>query len=330
MAIQKYNYIDTIQPLVPSLYLDREDLNYGVEEELTYKVLARYLKLIESASSVFFHVSGMTLEELQARFVPANKLTRVTPDVVNDYVFAPLGKDLTDYTASSDFEDFLTGSALSAVILNGDYDGANENKAFRLLFSGDAGVIPGLSSLYPEVSTVSLAHDKLVEKLGLLYFLNSSGPGFGFTTVPKSATHSNLSSLASSLWVEKIFKGKTVTEEDCLHTLAEFIWKNRDSGYPELKADAYIPEAYLSSTSQVSGETYLSGTQQLDAYKTALSLWVNANMDTSPIIKDSLDVFVSSTLVPTKFANSGSLFKFLRALGFASYDLNHVVDSLSD
>ena len=76
MSIQKYNYIDHIVPLVPSLYTDREDVNHGVEEELSYKVLANYLKLVEH-SREFFDVSNLTLTDIQARFVPANKLTHL-------------------------------------------------------------------------------------------------------------------------------------------------------------------------------------------------------------------------------------------------------------
>lgn len=332
MSIQKYNYIDHIVPLVPSLYTDREDVNHGVEEELSYKVLANYLKLVEH-SREFFDVSNLTLTDIQARFVPANKLTRVTPQDVDDYVFAPLGLRLTDYTASSEFENILTTNALGAIILNGEQ--SYESSAFRLFFSGNDDNIPGLQTLYPEVSTVSLAHDKLVDKLGLLYFLNCSGPvaftGLSTPTGFRPITHVELSSLSlSGLWVEKIFKGETVNEEHCLNTLAEFIWKNREAGYTTLNANRFIPQEFLSGTSQISTETYLSGTQLLDAYKTSLGLWTNPDMDKSTIVKDSVSVFLSSNLIPTKFANSGALSKFLRALGYASYDLNHVVDSLGD
>jgi len=325
MSIQKHNYIDHIVPLVPSLYLDREDLNHGVEEELSYKVLAHYLRLVSTASSVF-PVSGLSAAELQARFVPANKLTRVTSRDINDYVFAPLGLEIADYTASSDFETVLTSSVLSAIILNGEDQYRSD--AFRLWVSGDGNSVPGVSGLYPEVSTVSLAHNKLVEKLGLLYFLNCSGP---VPLAGRDADHVELSSLSvSSLWIDKIFKGKTVTEEDCLATYFEYVWKNREFGYSTLAAHNVMPAEFLSSTAEVSSQTYLSGTQLLDAYKSSLGLWTNTNMDDSPFVKDSVEVFLSSTLIPTRFANSGSLSKFLRALGYASYDLNHVVDSLQD
>jgi len=325
MGIQKYNYIDHISPLVPSLYTEREEVNYGVEEELSYKVLASYLKLVEAAKEIF-NVSGLTTNEIRSRFVPSNKLSRVTPQDVEDYVFAPLGLSLVDYTASSEFESIMTTSALSSIILNGEQ--SYQNDAFRLIFSGNDREAPGLKTLYPEVSTVSLAHDKLVDKLGLLYFLNSSGP------VPfagRDADHVELSSLSlSSLWLGKIFKGESVTEENCLGVFSEYVWKNRDYGYPTLNASRFIPQEFLSGTSQVASTTYLSGTQLLDAYKTSLSLWTNPNMDKSTIVDDSVSVFLSSNLIPTKFANSGSLSKFLRALGYASYDLNHVVDSLGD
>ena len=323
MTIQKYNYIETINHLVPSLYTDREELNFGVEEELSYKTLAYYLKLVENASSLFQSSAIGSISELQAKFVPANKLTRVTSDAFNDYVLAPLGYDWKDFTASSELVTFMEASGLSATILNSDY---RTNQAFALWFSGDNSNVPGVSSLYPEVSTVGLAHDTLVDKLGLLHLLNSPGPSIA----SKNANHVELSSLASSLWSENLYQGKTVTEKDCLNVLYEYIWKNREYNYPSLNASRFMPAEFVSSTSQVSGETYLSGTQLLDAYKTSLGLWVDENMDSSPMVRDSLEVFTSSTLIPTKFANSGSLSKFLRALGYATYDIHHVVDSIGD
>ena len=323
MANQKFNYIDSITPLVPSMYIDRESLSYGTTEELSYKTLSYFLKLVGDASSLFESSSINSVAQLQSKFVPGNKLTRVTPDVVSNYLLAPLGKRWEDFSASSEFVTFMEASGLSSITLSPSY---STNQMFALWFSGNDGIIPGVSSLYPEVSTVSLAQDKLLEKFGLLHILNSSGAAI----VSKHAQHTELSSLASSLWTENLYNGSSVDEETCLHILTEYIWNNREYSYANLDAEKYIPQEFLSSTAQVSGETYLSGTQLLDAYKTSLSLWLNKDMDSSPMVQDSLDVYLSSTLIPTKFANSGSLNKFLRALGYASYDIHHAVDSLGD
>jgi len=323
MANQKFNYIDSITPLVPSMYIDRESVSYGSTEELSYKTLSYFLKLVGDASSLFESSSINSVAQLQSKFVPGNKLTRVTPEIVNNYLLAPLGKQWEDFSASSEFVTFMEASGLSSITLSPSY---STNQMFALWFSGNEGAIPGVSSLYPEVSTVGLAQDKLLEKFGLLHILNSSGA----TIVSKHAQHTELSSLASSLWTENLYGGSSVDEEACLHVLSEYIWKNREYAYVNLDAEKFIPHEFLSSTAQVSGETYLSGTQLLDAYKTSLSLWLNKDMDSSPMVQNSLDVYLSSTLIPTKFANSGSLSKFLRALGYASYDIHHAVDSLSD
>ena len=323
MTIQKYKYIDSINPLVPSLYTDREDLSFGVEEELSYKTLAHFLKLVGNVSSFFDSSSVSSVAELQSKFVPANKLTRVNSDTVNDYLLAPLGKDWKSFAASSEFVTFMDASGFNATKL-----GATQtNPQFALWFSGDEGTVPGVSSLYPEVSTVPLAQDKMIEKFGLLHFLNSSGPALPSS---KPVAYVSLPSLTKSLWTENLYGGSSVDEETCLHVLAEYIWKNRELGFEAMIAESYIPTEFLSSTAQVSSSLHLSGTQLLDAYKKSLSLWVNSDMDTSPMVQSSLDVYLSSTLIPTKFANSGSLSKFLRALGYASYDVHHVVDSLSD
>ena len=332
MAIQKYNYIDKITPLVPSLYTDREDLNYAVEEELSYVALANYLKVISYASSMF-DTSNLTEEQLWKKFIPANKTTRITPKTINDYVFAPLGRDISEFTASADFENFVQTSALSALILNGEGAFGYKNHAYRLFVSGDDGGVPGFSSLHVSTgggtNTLGNIHDELVDKLGLLYIFNSSGPAIA-TKKTIANGHVELSSIVSSLWVEKTFKGEDITEQDCLEKLFEYVWKNRENDYVELPASSFMPTAYVSGVSQVSGETYLSGTQLLDAYSKIMSVWWSPNMDDTSIVQDSFDVFVSSTLLPTKFSNSGSLQKFLKAVGFASYDIHHVVDSLSD
>ena len=327
MSTQKYNYIDTITPLVPSLYMDREDLNYGVEEELSYMALANFLKLVTSTSSLF-DTSNLSQDALWKMFLPANKLTRITPKTVNDYVFAPLGRDMSEFTASADFENFIQTSALSALVLNGEHGNSDRNNAYRLFVSGNEKQ-GGFSSLHVSANTLPKIHDELIDKLGLMYIFNSSGPAIASKKTIANG-HVELSSLVSSLWVEKTFKGEDITEQDCMGKLFEYLFKNRENGYPELDASAWIPQAYVSGASQVSGETYLSGTQLLDAYNTIMSVWLSPNMDKSTIVRDSFDVFVSSTLIPTKFSNSGSLQKFLKALGFASYDIHHVVDSLND
>jgi len=328
MGTQKYNYIDTITPLVPALYTEREDLHYGYEEELSYMALANFLKLVSTASSLF-DTSNLSQDNLWKRFLPSNKLTRITPKVINDYVFAPLGRDISEFTASADFETFVQTSALSALVLNGEHGNNVKNQAYRLYASGDEQGIPGFSSLHVSANTLPQIHEELIDKLGLLYLFNSSGPAIASKKTIANG-HVELSSLVSSLWVEKTFKGEDITEEDCLGKLFEYLFKNRENGYPELDASAWIPTAYVSSVSQVSGETYLSGTQLLDAYNKIMSVWLSPDMDKDTMVQDSFDVYVSSTLIPTKFSNSGSLQKFLKALGFASYDIHHVVDSLSD
>ena len=276
MSTQKYNYIDTITPLVPSLYTDREDLNYGVEEELSYMALANFLKLVTSTSSLF-DTSNLSQDALWKMFLPANKLTRITPKTVNDYVFAPLGRDMSEFTASADFENFIQTSALSALVLNGEHGNSDRNNAYRLFVSGNEKQ-GGFSSLHVSANTLPKIHDELIDKLGLMYIFNSSGPAIASKKTIANG-HVELSSLVSSLWVEKTFRGEDITEQDCMGKLFEYLFKNRENGYPELDASAWIPQAYVSGASQVSGETYLSGTQLLDAYNTIMSVWLSPNMD---------------------------------------------------
>ena len=176
----KANYIEVIKRIVPEYYEQTEYNLFGSEEDLQYRVLGSILHLASNISSL---IGAPTTYNLQSSAfsgnesfipycVPFNNLTNVTPATYENYVLRPLGKTFGSFRDKEEFSNFLLTSALPHTEFN------NVSEFFGSSFS---------SIVDPGVTTMSGVANTLIDQLGWVYFLNTSGSVVDSNSVPVSS-----------------------------------------------------------------------------------------------------------------------------------------------
>ncbi len=300
--ILKYNYVETIKRLVPDLYLDEDRSVSGTESDIAYEVLGKII-LAAVEHEVFFNVSARDSSATEAFFVPINAKTRVSANDYKRYVLSRFDKDFSDFKTSGAAFEFLRDSVFPQIVLN------NPSTSFVAAASADPS--------YP-ASSASEAHEQLLDNLGLAYILNTSSAA-GASTELSSVL---LSSLTNSLYF-----GEEFAEEQGISVLLEYCWRNRED-VSTLKR--YLPPKLSRDDSDISALSYSSGIQDLDRIKTYAGVWLEPGEEDANIVGKSLTLYNDDGTLSSVFTEAGSLGKFLRAIGYAFYDVDKLIDDLQD
>ena len=234
----KANYIEVIKRVVPEFYEETEYQLFGSEEDLQYKVLGKILYaaknisslvMVPDTSSSWFGAQHLSSIRYVPYFVPYNELSRCTPAKFEKHVLAPLGKTFGDFPNVGEFSSFLLTSALSSTHLN------SVTHSFAQNYS---------SIVDSNKSSVSAVSNELIDQLGWVYLLNTSGQVIDNASVPPS-------SLVVSSLTEKLFYGQTLTEADGVSNLFKWLYTNCKGGgsaWTEV-CKLYLPSPFNSPSS---------------------------------------------------------------------------------
>ena len=279
----KPNYHEALEYLIPKFYINDDIETFGKAVDLRDQLINSHIAIASSISSVIsidpvvgtYLSSINTLEGIAPYFVKQNELTKISTQEFNKYILKRVGKNIANFETSAEFSEYLSDTLLPSITLNAPTSYFNQ---------GDA---------------VSASHKYLIENLGWLYFLNTSG-----------ATY-NPSAFVHDILVSKTFVGQTIDLDDAMKGLSEFIFKNNLS--------SYIPTSFASGTA-----TYTSGTQQLDKLKTWMEvIYSPLYADRSDFtVRDRFELFIESNSVINKMISNGPFMKLIRSLAFAAFDTN--------
>ena len=314
----KTNFVELIDLITPEVY-QTEDLDIsGTEVNPVSQVINSHLNVANNIGTVI-PLSGIrdtqtstiqTVSGISQYFVKQNKLTNISPFDFESKILLPLGKSMSDYDTSAEFNTYLSGTLLPMIVpAAGVENQLNAN-------------ITTLSALTNNVEPSSV-HNYLVDSLGWMYFLNTSANG-GLTYSPSSFVLSSLNSL---------YLGKKLETVDGIKGLVEYLWRNNET----CSFGGYIPTDYISGTADGITDssagvlpTYTSGIQKLEALQTMIDvvyspLYIDEQDYT---VKSAFDSFIDSDLQLTDRSSKGPYRKFTNLLGYELTDLNNEVDNI--
>jgi hypothetical protein len=276
----KSNYIEVIRRIVPEYYESTEYNLFGSEEDLQYRVLGSILYLARNVSSLLgapttynLQVSSFSGNESYVPyFVPFNNLTDVSPTTYENYVLRPLGKTFGSFSNKEEFSNFLLTSALPHTQFN------YVTEFFGSSFS---------SVVDPNVTTMSGVANTLIDKLGWVYFQNTSGTVVDSNSVPVS------SFLYSSI-MDNLYYGKRIKTSDGVRNLFKWMYTNTKGDSPLWASvrEKFVPVPFNNPSSTYApdpgevGNFYASGGQLVSALDTLVSVWVNEDDPNSLYFRD--------------------------------------------
>lgn len=303
LAYNKSNYVNVMEIITPDVYIE-EDINLsGLGTDLLRNVINSHLTIASIISSVIYvsslagtiYSSTTNISGIMPFFVKQNNLTEVTLDSFEHDILIPLGQTFRNFSTSADFAAYLP-SLLSSIRLNGP----------TARFTSD--------------TNASAAHKYLIDNLGWVYFLNTSGRG-NLAYQP--------SSYVSSLLVNNLYRGQPILINDGIKGLTEHIWKNY-STCSIFSTNNLIPTEYLPSAFLTASSDYTSGVQQLEKLQTLIDIIY------SPLHIDSADTTVRDAFLSYfsgapnyPLTSKGPFHRLLRAFSYAFADYNDRVESLT-
>ena len=154
-------------------------------------------------------------------------------------------------------------------------------------------------------TSVSAAHDYLIDNLSWLYFLNLSGP---------SNLNYHPSAYVTDLLVNKLYYGETIRLNDAIKGLENYIWKNYSvcSLFQTL-----IPASYIPGT-----ETYTSGNQSLYKLETLIDVvYSPLNADAKDTrVQEAFDDYLSIEEYKQTLESAGAFAKLIKAISYGMFD----------
>ena len=308
------NYIEVIRRIVPEYYETTEYNLFGSEEDLQYRVLGSILYLANNVSSLLgapttynLQVSAFSGSEAYVPyFVPFNNLTDVSPTTYENYVLKPLGRTFGSFTNKDEFSNFLLTSALPHTQFNYVSD------TFAQAFSG---------TVDPNITTVSAVSNTLIDKLGWVYFQNTSG-----TVVDSNSV--GVSSFLYSSIMDNIYYGKRIKTSDGVRNLFKWMYTNAKGGSTLWSPvrEKFVPVPFNTPSSTFipaagkQGNFYASGGQLVSALDTLVNVWVNEDDPNSLYFRDIVNASLLGLDV-TRMENAGPMGKMLKALAYGFYDV---------
>ena len=303
------NYVKALELITPNVYLS-EDVNLsGTHLNPISDLINTHVLAANSFSSLGFEVSASpgvssisSLAGLAPYFVKQNNLTEITPFLFEKSILKPLGKRWKDFTTSTSFQTYVSGTLLPSIICG----------------SSAPFLAVGTASAFSD--TASGTHEYLIDSLSWFYFLNTSGNHGGLTF--------DGSTYITRRFVDTLYQGKTLYLNDGIKGLEEYIWKNFNvcTTFSSLNV---LPTDYVSSVD--SSTTWTSGTQLLDRLTTLVDIAYSvAHVDVQDEqVKDAFDSYIDASLLLTDKESKGPFYKFLKALGFMLADVNSEANELS-
>lgn len=278
----KRNFSDVIEVFIPEYYKSQDIENFG-------KVLDPFEDIINT--HIFFANNVGTVLPLSAgtTFSSLNTLSGISPFFFKENEFSQL--------SPAEFE---------RLILNLDgrsFKNFTTSSTFRSYL--ETNLIPKITTNSPTLSSI----DYLISHLGWFYFLSCSST----QTYQPSASVVNC-------FVDKLYRGDSLTISDGINALTEFLWYNQDS------LSSYIPTAFASGTGE-----YVSGTQQLEKLKTLNSILYSSELldKQDAKVRESFEDFISTgDYLETRISN-GPFWKLVKAFSFAFADQQNEVNKIN-
>ena len=301
----KANYVEVIKRIVPEFYDETEYRLFGEDEDLQYNVLAKILYVAKNASTLIDAPSNHTSsQEFVPFFVPFNKKANCSPRDFQRNVLTPLGYSFGSFTNVSEFSSFVVASALPKVVLN------NVDTTFAQSYS---------ATVDPDANTVDLVQRALLDELGWVYLLNTSGS----VTSSDSTTPSSI--LADAL-TENLFFGEHINTSEGVKLLFKWLMTNIQGGqapWAEL-ANTVVPSPFSSPSSTFSDNYWASGGQLASSLETLIDVWVNEDDTNATYFRDIVNASLLGLNVQ-RMSNRGPMDKMLKALSYAFYDLRTTI-----
>jgi len=304
----KRNYVDVYQVITPSYYKGLDSTVSGASVDIVDKILTADLKLIEEnlrvicLSSAPFDTllgyDGSYCSALPQYFVKQNNLTNVTTEEFELVIMNPLGYTMKDYTTSAQFEEFLLQTLLPNISVGAD-TAVND---VSLRSEGKYG------------ETNEEAHRYLLESLGLFHILNysrTSGTGVALSYQTPLAR----------MYATKLFGGGTLVLSDAIKVLKAGIWSCSNQ--------TVIDSVFINEFKQGS-DTWTSGTQQRDKMDIWTDVIYNENYseESDTYVRDVVEDFIDNGDYPETEIPNGPFYRFQRAVGFLTADINNQIVSL--
>ncbi len=285
----KSNYSKALEYIVPK-YLIYDDLNkFGQAIDLKDQIINSHIDVANNISSIL-NISSIpgtvfssinSFQGISKYFIKQNRLSEITAESFYREILDRVDVDYSDFDSSGDFKSYLDVTLLPSIRLN----------------------YPSL--YFSNGDSFSATHTYLIDNLSWLYFLNTSGP------------ITNIYSELSDLIASNLYFGNSISINDCIKLLTQFLWKNNLTNY--------YPSTFLSSTGE-----YVSGTQQLEKLKTWIDIvYSPLYADRSDYtVKDRFDLFRDNTLKIKNKVPNGPFHKLLQIISLAAFDINDGTEKL--
>tara|TARA_Y100000310_G_scaffold345850_1_gene471344 strand:- start:10949 stop:14932 length:3984 start_codon:yes stop_codon:yes gene_type:complete len=299
----KYNYIEVVNRVVPEFYRIVDYQAFGSEEDISITFAGKILKAAVE-NNLYFDVSSLTSGTIVPYFIPKNKKTKLSPNDFQNKILTPYGKNFSSFHSTRDLYDFFSGTFLPDSVLN------NPSGLFSTLSGVGFGTYSSMSSV----------HQYLIDTLGMMYFLNTSG-------LSSTTASSTASAILVSAVLIPITRGETVTEKHAINALFEYFWKNREES---TYYNTFFPPTFASGAADTSSTTYASGTQLLSSVKSHLETWTDPRLKNHDFLSDSLDILLGGGKYPTKMRDAGVFQRFLKAVSLGIADINLILEEIQD
>ena len=307
----KRNYVDTLELITPDLYIQDDITASGYETNVIDVVINSHInaaKYMTSESSGLYvsaipntYLSSIdNISGISQYFSQQNNLTKITPQSFERDILFPIGKTLTDFTTSSEFNNYLSSTLLSSIV--NYYPPSSADRT---------------ASAYS--NTPSGTHKHLINSLSWFYFLNLSGQnsdGSSKFSVQPSA-------IVASALTTNIYRGKSLGLNDGIKALTDFIFLNYETcaawqGY-NLIPDDFLPSSLIASS--VSGPG-TSGIQQLAKLKTIVDVIYSPHYSnrSDTKVRDAFEDYISDGTLLTSTETKGPFHRLLKAFSYSMFD----------
>ena len=297
----KLNFVDAVKIITPNLYLNQDAAVSGSQIKFTDLIINSHLHSINNITSTLkinavagsYTASDINTPTGFSRyFIKQNNLTNITLEKFIDKILTPLKLDFSTYKTAESFKSFLESTVLPKIRLNSDSPQDDTSAVFG--------------------STASETHEYLINNLGWLYFLNTSGPV------------ASPSALVSNSIINTLYKGKPYQINDALKDYQSYLWLNNNS-FSSID-ERMIPDMFLRGNG-----SFTNGTQNLEKMHTFIDvIYSPLHIDREEVtIKNAIESFLGNSqtvLATTEVA--GPLNKFYRAVSYLMRDIDSEVENL--
>jgi phage tail-like protein len=304
----KRNYVDVYQIITPSYYKGLDISLSSDTVDIVDRILESDFKLIEENLRVIplsaeplatiLGYDGSYCSALPQYFVKQNKLTNVTPEEFELVVLNPMGYSMKDYNTSGDFSAFVVNTLLPNI-------GIGFDSTVNNVFARSQGKY---------AATEEATHRYLLESLGLFHILSyQRGASTGVTL--------NYRTELAELYSRKLFAGETLELADAIKVMKTAIWKCTNSS---------VKDPVFFDLFALGEGVYTSGDQQLDKMNTWTDVIYNENYseETDEYVRDAVEEFMDNGTYPDNEIPNGPFYRFQRAVGFLTADINDQIVSL--